>query len=298
MPARPHRTVDRVTGILETVSLSPRGVTLAELATALGAAKSRSGAHQRASRPRLPHRGGAPLPPRTGPVHPRRAREQAGRAVARSPVRGRAGQGPRLHRPRRGARRGRHRLHRPRRRGVTQPDVRRAHPRPPPPSTRAPPARPCSPTSPTTRCTASSTSPAPTRPSESASSSPSSPRSAPADSPSTAEPRSRDAFVVATPLLAPDGGLIAAISAAVDDAEADRLDDMPVAPVTHPTRAFAPSRHRRASRLTAYGSRFPPPGLPCLAAEAPSGGPCDQLRAAEWIAGAAGAPAAGLSRRH
>ena len=34
MPARPHRTVDRVTGILETVSLSPRGVTLAELAAA------------------------------------------------------------------------------------------------------------------------------------------------------------------------------------------------------------------------------------------------------------------------
>jgi DNA-binding IclR family transcriptional regulator len=40
MPARPHRTVDRVTDILETVSLSPRGVTLTELATALGAAKS------------------------------------------------------------------------------------------------------------------------------------------------------------------------------------------------------------------------------------------------------------------
>jgi DNA-binding IclR family transcriptional regulator len=40
MPARFHRTVDRVTGILETVSLSPRGVTLAELATALDAAKS------------------------------------------------------------------------------------------------------------------------------------------------------------------------------------------------------------------------------------------------------------------
>ena len=40
MPARPHRTVDRVTGILETVSLSPRGVTLAELAAALDAAKS------------------------------------------------------------------------------------------------------------------------------------------------------------------------------------------------------------------------------------------------------------------
>lgn len=33
-----------------------------------------------------------------------------------------------------------------------------------------------------------------------------------------------DAFVVATPLLAPDGSLIAAISAAVDRAEADRLD--------------------------------------------------------------------------
>jgi DNA-binding IclR family transcriptional regulator len=40
MPARPHRTVDRVVQILETVSLSPRGVTVAELAVALGAAKS------------------------------------------------------------------------------------------------------------------------------------------------------------------------------------------------------------------------------------------------------------------
>jgi DNA-binding IclR family transcriptional regulator len=40
MPARPHRTVDRVTAILETVSLAPHGVTLAELATALDAAKS------------------------------------------------------------------------------------------------------------------------------------------------------------------------------------------------------------------------------------------------------------------
>ena len=40
MPARPHRTVDRVTAILETVSLAPQGVTLAELATALDAAKS------------------------------------------------------------------------------------------------------------------------------------------------------------------------------------------------------------------------------------------------------------------
>jgi hypothetical protein len=36
-----------------------------------------------------------------------------------------------------------------------------------------------------------------------------------------------DAFVVATPLLTPDGNLIAAISAAVDDdAEGDRLDDL------------------------------------------------------------------------
>jgi DNA-binding IclR family transcriptional regulator len=35
-----------------------------------------------------------------------------------------------------------------------------------------------------------------------------------------------DAFVVATPLVAPDGSLIAAISAAVDPASADRLDDL------------------------------------------------------------------------
>jgi DNA-binding IclR family transcriptional regulator len=35
-----------------------------------------------------------------------------------------------------------------------------------------------------------------------------------------------DAFAVATPLLAPDGGLIAAISAAVEASEADRLDDI------------------------------------------------------------------------
>jgi DNA-binding IclR family transcriptional regulator len=40
MPARPHRTVDRVVQILDTVSVSPRGVTLAELAAALDAAKS------------------------------------------------------------------------------------------------------------------------------------------------------------------------------------------------------------------------------------------------------------------
>ena len=35
-----------------------------------------------------------------------------------------------------------------------------------------------------------------------------------------------DAFAVATPLLAPDGSLIAAISAAVDASEADRLDEI------------------------------------------------------------------------
>ncbi len=40
LPARPHRTVDRVVQILDTVSLSPRGVTLAELAAVLDAAKS------------------------------------------------------------------------------------------------------------------------------------------------------------------------------------------------------------------------------------------------------------------
>ncbi len=40
MPARPHRTVDRVVQILETVSVSPRGVTLTELTVALDAAKS------------------------------------------------------------------------------------------------------------------------------------------------------------------------------------------------------------------------------------------------------------------
>ena len=35
-----------------------------------------------------------------------------------------------------------------------------------------------------------------------------------------------DAFTVATPLLAPDGSLVAAVSAAVDPAEADRLDEL------------------------------------------------------------------------
>jgi IclR family transcriptional regulator, acetate operon repressor len=35
-----------------------------------------------------------------------------------------------------------------------------------------------------------------------------------------------DAHAVATPLLAPDGGLIAAVSAAVDASQADRLDEL------------------------------------------------------------------------
>ena len=35
-----------------------------------------------------------------------------------------------------------------------------------------------------------------------------------------------DAFAVATPLLTPDGGLIATISAGVDRGQADRLDDL------------------------------------------------------------------------
>src|SRR4029078_13519632 len=40
MPARPHRTVDRVVRILDTVCVTPRGVPLAELAAAVDAAKS------------------------------------------------------------------------------------------------------------------------------------------------------------------------------------------------------------------------------------------------------------------
>jgi DNA-binding IclR family transcriptional regulator len=35
-----------------------------------------------------------------------------------------------------------------------------------------------------------------------------------------------DAFAVATPLLAPDGSLIAVISAAVDTSQADQLDEI------------------------------------------------------------------------
>ena len=74
MPARPHRTVDRVTGILETVSLSPRGVTLAELADCPRRREElRAGADQRPSRARLSGGGGRPLPPRPGAVHPRGA---------------------------------------------------------------------------------------------------------------------------------------------------------------------------------------------------------------------------------
>ena len=86
MPARPHRTVDRVIEILETVSLSPRGVTLAELAAALDAAKSSVQELTNGLLARgylIEER--APVPPRAGAVHPGRAREQAGRGVTRSP---------------------------------------------------------------------------------------------------------------------------------------------------------------------------------------------------------------------
>ena len=81
MPARPHRTVDRVIEILETVSLSPRGVTLAELAAALNAAKSSVQELTNGLLARGYHRERAPVPPRTGAVHPRRARKQAGRGI-------------------------------------------------------------------------------------------------------------------------------------------------------------------------------------------------------------------------
>ena len=61
--------MDRVTGILETVSLSPRGMTLAELAAALGAAKTSILELTNGLLARLPHRGGAPVPPGSGAVH-------------------------------------------------------------------------------------------------------------------------------------------------------------------------------------------------------------------------------------
>src|SRR6187200_3354998 len=102
MPVRPHRTVDRVVEILETVSLSQRGVTLAELATALGAAKSS-------------------------------VQELTNGLLARGYLieedrRFHLGPGPFI----RGARRGRHRLHRPCGRRIPQPDLRRTYPRPTP----------------------------------------------------------------------------------------------------------------------------------------------------------------------
>lgn len=65
--SRGSAPVERVTGILETVSLSPRGITLAELAAALGAAKtSIQELNQRTSRAAT-HRGSAPVPPGSGP---------------------------------------------------------------------------------------------------------------------------------------------------------------------------------------------------------------------------------------
>ena len=82
MPARPHRTVDRVIQIRETVSLRPRGVSLAELATALDAAKSsvQELTNGLLARGYL-HRVRSPVSPRAGAVHPRCAREQAGRGI-------------------------------------------------------------------------------------------------------------------------------------------------------------------------------------------------------------------------
>jgi IclR family acetate operon transcriptional repressor len=131
-------------------------------------------------------------------------------------------QAARLHRPRRGARRGRHRLHRPRRRRITQPHIRRPHPRP----------------SPALYQRAGKTLLANVPDDEVY-------RLLDLASPQQAgevrqflaelpEIRCRrlafnrgvtfgDAFAVATLLLTPDGSLIAAISAAVDASEADRL---------------------------------------------------------------------------
>ena len=186
MPARPHRTVDRVTGILETVSLSPRGVTLAELAVALDAAKSSiqeltNGLLARGyltEEDRRFHLG-------PGPFILACPRQQARRAVIGPPVRRRAEQ--RSSDATSSSASGsatpssspttRVRSHR----------ASRTSPAPTPavPSTRARLARPCSPTSPTTRCTASSTSPRPSRQATCGSSSPSSPRSARAGSRST-----------------------------------------------------------------------------------------------------------------
>src|SRR4029453_14580958 len=133
MPAHPHRTVDRVIGIVETVCLSPRGVTLAELAAALDAAKS---SIQELTNGLLA-RGYLIEEDRRFSLGPGpfilAARAQACRAVTRPPIRGRAARSPWLHHFRRGARRGRHRLHRPRGGKGPQPDVRPRPPRPPPP---------------------------------------------------------------------------------------------------------------------------------------------------------------------
>ena len=133
MPARPHRTVDRVTGILETVSLNPRGVTLAELATALDAAKSsvQELTNGLLARGYLVQEDGRfHLGP--GPFILAARANRLAALFARPPVRPRAARGARVQCPRRRARRGRHRLRRPRGRGVTRPDLRGPHPRPPP----------------------------------------------------------------------------------------------------------------------------------------------------------------------
>ena len=190
MPARPHRTVDRVTGILETVSLSPRGVTLAELATALGAAKTSlaeltNGLLARGYLIEEEHR--FHLGP--GPFVLASRATLAALSLDHELVAelGKALGCPVLV----GVRVGDAMIFTDYT-GQESPSLTfaaRTHARRP--STPAPPERSCSPTSPTTRCTASSMAPAPSMRATCGSSSPSSPRSAPADWPSTAEPRSR-----------------------------------------------------------------------------------------------------------
>ena len=114
MPARPHRTVDRVIEIRETVSLSPRGVSLAELAAALDAAKSSvqeltNGLLARGyliEEDRRFHLGPGPF------ILAARANKLAAVSLDHRFV-AELAQAARLHRPRRGARRGRDRLHRP-----------------------------------------------------------------------------------------------------------------------------------------------------------------------------------------
>ncbi len=264
MPARPHRTVDRVTGILETVSLSPRGVTLAELAVAMDAAKTsiQELTNRLLARgylieeERRFHLGPGPF------ILASRVNKHAaltldheivaelGKALGCTVLVGvRVGDAVIFTDYA----------------GQESPSLTFAArvPTPAGPSTRAPPGRSCSPTSPMTRCTASWMSPVPSMRATCGSSSPNSPRSAPANWPFNCGVTIADAFVVATPLLARDGRLIAAISAALDSSEADRLDDLgeelknavaALGPTTAPRAAPRPVSVRNASTA-------PPPKL-------------------------------------